>query len=100
MDKDYHVYPKWGGISHNQYEELSSKHPDGAYIAHPDPQYWGGQNYLDATYPFSECPSSNSVTKDKEREIAENIFDWWISGKGYKKWYADKFLSLHFTFQD
>lgn len=60
----------------------------------------GGQNYLDATYPFSECPSSNSVTKDKEREIAENIFDWWISGKGYKKWYADKFLSLHFTFQD
>lgn len=105
-----HVREKWiktimsirngGGISHNQYEELSSKHPDGAYIAHPDPQYWGGQNYLDATYPFSECPSSNSVTKDKEREIAENIFDWWISGKGYKKWYADKFLSLHFTFQD
>lgn len=88
-----------GGISHNQYEELSSKHPDGAYIAHPDPQY-RGKNYLDATYPFSECPSSNSVTKDKEREIAENIFDWWISGKGYKKWYADKFLSLHFSFQD
>ena len=88
-----------GGISHNNNEELSSKHPDGAYIAHPDPQHWG-QNYLDATYPFTECPSSDCVTKDREREIAENIFDWWISGKGYKKWYADKFLTFRLSFQD
>lgn len=29
---------------------------------------------------------------DKEDIIAENIFDWWISGKSYKEWYADKFL--------
>ncbi len=29
---------------------------------------------------------------DQEDQIAENIFDWWISGKSYEKWYADKFL--------
>ena len=25
-------------------------------------------------------------------EIAEAIFDWWISGKSYSRWYAEKFL--------
>ena len=29
---------------------------------------------------------------DEERQICENIFDWWISGKSYERWYADKFL--------
>ena len=28
----------------------------------------------------------------EERQICENIFDWWISGKSYERWYADKFL--------
>ena len=28
-----------------------------------------------------------------EREIAENIFDWWISKKSYKQWYFDKFMN-------
>lgn len=60
----------------------------------------GGRNYLDATYPFSECSSSNSVTKDKERKIAENIFDWWISGKSYRKWYHDKFLQQELPFEE
>lgn len=34
----------------------------------------------------------------KKRIIAENIFEWWISGKSYKKWYADKFLQLKIDF--
>lgn len=38
------------------------------------------------------------MTEDKEREIAENIFDWWISGKGYKRWYAEKFLDGRIDF--
>lgn len=54
----------------------------------------GCTNYLDRTYPFSECPSQVSDAEDKEREIAEYIFDWWISGLGYDKWYARKFLQL------
>ena len=29
---------------------------------------------------------------ETERQICENIFDWWISGKSYERWYADKFL--------
>ena len=35
-----------------------------------------------------------------EEEIAEAIFDWWISGKPYKQWYADKYLHLKFDFGD
>jgi len=34
-----------------------------------------------------------------EDEIAEKIFSWWISGKSYKKWYADTYLQLKFDFE-
>ena len=49
---------------------------------------------------FSQSSSSDRLT-DEQREdlIAENIYDWWISGKSYKKWYADKFLQLKFDFE-
>lgn len=33
-----------------------------------------------------------------EEEIAENIFDWWISGKAYSEWYAEKFLQQKLDF--
>lgn len=48
---------------------------------------------------FSQSSSSDRLT-DEQREdlIAENIYDWWISGKSYKKWYADKFLQQKFDF--
>lgn len=65
---------------------------EGAYIAHPNPQHWTGG--------FSESSSSVGLTEEQEHEIAENIFDWWISGKSYKKWYADKFLQLKFEFKE
>lgn len=35
---------------------------------------------------------SDNLTEEQENEIAENIYDWWISGKSYKQWYAEKFL--------
>lgn len=44
------------------------------------------------TKGFSDCVSPDGLTEAQEDEIAENIFDWWISGKSYKKWYAEKFL--------
>lgn len=47
---------------------------------------------------FSESSSSVGLTEEQEQEIAENIYDWWISGKGYKKWYAEKFLQMKFNF--
>ena len=38
------------------------------------------------------CASYEKLTEDQENEIAENIFDWWISGESYKKWYFEKFM--------
>lgn len=49
---------------------------------------------------FLNNPSVQICTEGKNKEdiIAENIFDWWISGKSYKKWYADKFIQLKINF--
>ena len=49
---------------------------------------------------FSNGPASGGVDAGQwsEDEIAEAIFDWWISGKPYKKWYADKYLQQKFDF--
>lgn len=49
---------------------------------------------------FLNNPSVKIYTEGNNEEdiIAENIFDWWISGKSYKKWYADKFLQLKIDF--
>ena len=34
---------------------------------------------------------SENLTDEQETEIAENIYDWWISSKPHKQWYAEKF---------
>lgn len=47
---------------------------------------------------FSDSSSSDRLTEEQENEIAENIYDWWISGKAYKKWYAEKFQQIKFDF--
>ena len=47
---------------------------------------------------FSGGSSSDRLTEEQENEIAENIYDWWISRKPYKKWYAEKFLQLKLDF--
>ena len=47
---------------------------------------------------FSESSSSDRLTDEQENEIAENIYDWWISGLGYRQWYAQKFLQLKIDF--
>ena len=28
------------------------------------------------------------------------LYDWWISGKSYKEWYADKFLQTKLEFPE
>lgn len=97
----------------------------GGWIQHPNPEHWlsnssmrGGegarrtpfskhQYYPRTNYGvwneagFSIGSSSDRLT-DEQREdlIAENIYDWWISGKSYKKWYADKFLQLKFDLSE
>ena len=47
-----------------------------------------------------DCSSSGRLTEEQENEIAENIYDWWISGKSYKEWYADKFLQTKLEFPE
>ena len=47
---------------------------------------------------FSDGSSSDRLTEEQENEIAENIYDWWISGKSYKQWYAEKFQQLKLDF--
>ena len=48
---------------------------------------------------FSDSSSSDRLTEEQENEIAENIYDWWISGKSYKIWYAEKFQQLKLDFK-
>lgn len=48
---------------------------------------------------FSDSSSYDRLTDEQMEDlIAENIYDWWISGKPYKKWYSDKFLQQKFDF--
>ena len=98
----------------------------GGYINHPDPEHWIGARIRGAAMPtfrickqwmrtndkwetkqrrmesrstgFSSSSSSDRLTEEQENEIAENIYDWWISGKSYKQWYAEKFQQLKLDF--
>lgn len=50
---------------------------------------------------FSQSSSSDRLTDEQNEDlIAENIYDWWISGKSQKKWYTDKFLQLKFDLSE
>ena len=73
----------------------------GGYINHPDPNIGMDENRgvwdLEKT-GFSSSSSSDRLTEEQENEIAENIYDWWISGKSYKQWYAEKFQQLKLDF--
>lgn len=44
---------------------------------------------------YTEMVWTNESSED---EIAEAIFEWWISGKSYKQWYSEKKLQLTFNF--
>lgn len=47
---------------------------------------------------FSRDSSSDRLKEEQENKIAENIYDWWISGKSYKQWYAEKFQQMTLDF--
>ena len=54
---------------------------------------------------FSPSSSADGAAGEQYREptedeIAEKIFSWWISGKSYKKWYAETYLQLKIDFKD
>lgn len=73
----------------------------GGYIKHPDPEHWMGEEprkMETCERGFSDSSSSDRLKEEQENEIAENIYDWWISGKSYKQWYAEKFQQMKFDF--
>ena len=46
----------------------------------------------------SESSQSGRLADEQENEIAENIYDWWTSGKGYHQWYNEKFRQQTLNF--
>lgn len=56
------------------------------------PQRIMGGKFFDSTDGKCSTVSAQDYDEQIEREVAENIIDWWISKKSYKQWYADKFL--------
>lgn len=97
------------GLGASQKRQRIAQDADG-YIKHSESANSGcGQTATErqnvglwplATPGFSESSSSDRLTEEQENEIAENIYDWWISGVSYKKWYAQKFLQLKFNFDE
>lgn len=51
---------------------------------------------------FSGIPASDASPVQgvnmTEDEIAEAIYDWWVSGKAYKVWYAENYLQQRLDF--
>lgn len=74
----------------------------GGYLKHPDPKHWIDERTEEygssRKSGFSGGSSSDRLTEEQENEIAENIYDWWISGKSYTRWYAEKFQQMKFDF--
>ena len=80
-------------------------HKAGAWI-HGSANHWGLEQTIQHGNMggFSTDPSAGGtvegVYEPTEDEIAEKIFDWWISGKSYTEWYAEKYLQLKIPFED
>ena len=57
-------------------------------------------------YPHVKKNWVKACAKLKEKGLVyydstpDDMFDWWISGKSYKKWYAEKYLQQKFNFKD
>lgn len=49
-------------------------------------------------YPKETVESYGGKYTQEEIDIAEAIFSWWISGKGYTKWYNDEIAQQKLNF--
>lgn len=58
-----------------------------------------GGKFLESTNGKCSTIGAPDYNEQLEREIAENIIDWWISKKSYKQWYADRFLQRNLDFE-
>ena len=85
-----HLLQEWGGaIGINKVTPPQEK---------ATPQRIMGGKFFDSTDGKCSTVSAQDYDEQIEREVAENIIDWWVSKKSYKQWYADKFLQHTFDF--
>lgn len=49
---------------------------------------------------FFKYMRDNVIKKKDKFKSDEDMFDWWISGISYKKWYCDKYLQTKLDFED
>lgn len=77
----------WGNLKNTRSRTATGK-----------PRAEGTREYGNLPLRFSSGSSSDRLTEEQENEIAENIYDWWISGKSYKQWYAEKFQQMKLDF--
>ena len=103
LDQGYQGYQKWGGYSKKNISGGTSE-PTGDYGDYEFRADNKGFFINDKVMKGFRIPrvseSSQSVRLDDEHEneIAENIYDWWISGKGYHQWYNEKFRQQTLNF--
>lgn len=83
-------------VEHPQGQEATAKRRRTAQNANDDIQ----QPQQEPLAEFSPCSSSDRLNDEQENEIAENIYDWWITGKSYKKWYAEKYQQMKLDFKE
>lgn len=87
-----------GGLKRREYEEQQCRHSASANNG-CEPTTTGRRNRgVWNLAGGSSSSSSDRLTEEQENEIAENIYEWWISGKSYKQWYAEKFQQLKIEF--
>lgn len=84
-------------VSHSLQEWAGAKSID-KITPPPTTQRTVGGKFLDSTNDDCSLISAENYNEQLERQIAENIIDWWISKKSYKEWYAQKFLQLNIDF--
>ena len=83
-----HTYNVWGGEISRMGFPIHAK-SDGAESY----EQKNGENY-----PFCDSPDMGLTDEEKEDYICEKIFQWWISGKSYDKWFAEEFLQQKLNF--
>lgn len=105
IQKRIYLVEHQSGLDANQKRQRVAQDA-GGWIQHPVQEHLLGKTNKDKLRSversgFSQSSSSDRLTDEqKEDLIAENIYDWWISGKSYKKWYTDKFLQLKFDLSE
>lgn len=97
---------RWPHVKRNWIQAIKAIRGGGGYCSARIHGYELGRSSFLKGYDWWNVPTggfqsgSSAVRKaeELEQEIAENIYDWWISGIGYKQWYARRFLQRRIDF--